>query len=69
MRAGGLARAAELPEPLPRREAAVMVREWLRTGAELVGGIAADDTAAAWLRAVATIIELKQMTRAQGRST
>lgn len=69
VRAGGLTRAAELPEPLPRREAAVIVREWLRTGAELVAGIAADDTAAAWLRAVATIIELKQLTRAQAGTT
>ncbi|KIF78080.1 hypothetical protein QR77_38305, partial [Streptomyces sp. 150FB] len=69
VRAGGLARAAELPEPLPGREAALLVREWLRAGAELVGGIAADDTAATWLRAVATIIELKQMTRARDRST
>ncbi|MFG1807413.1 hypothetical protein [Streptomyces sp. NPDC049040] len=69
VRAGGLVRAAELPEPLPRQEAAVIVREWLRTGAELAGGIAADDNAAAWLRAVATIVELKQMTRTQGRST
>ncbi|MGW1318532.1 hypothetical protein [Streptomyces sp. NPDC002426] len=67
--AGGLARAMELPEPLPRREAANLVREWLRAGAELVGGIAADDTAATWLRAVATIIELKQLTRARGQGT
>lgn len=69
VRAGGLARAMELPEPLPRREAADLVREWLRAGAELVGGIAADDTAATWLRAVATIIELKQLTRARGQGT
>lgn len=69
VRAGGLAHAAELPEPLPGREAAVLVREWLRAGAELVGGVAADDTAATWLRAVATIVELKQLTRARSRST
>ncbi|MFJ2292485.1 hypothetical protein ACIOG7_12415 [Streptomyces sp. NPDC087894] len=69
VRAGGLARALELPEPLPRREAADLVREWLRAGAELVGGIAADDTAATWLRAVATIIELKQLTRARRQGT
>ncbi|MEU7080250.1 hypothetical protein ABZ938_21015 [Streptomyces sp. NPDC046409] len=65
VRAGGLARAAELPEPLPDRDAAVLVREWLLAGAELAGGIAADDTAATWLRAVATVIELKQLTRAR----
>ncbi|MEU3859434.1 hypothetical protein AB0F03_18995 [Streptomyces sp. NPDC028722] len=69
VRAGGLARAAELPEPLPRREAAALVREWLRTGTGLAGGVTADDTAATWLRAVATIIELKQLTRARGGST
>ncbi|MGW2836341.1 hypothetical protein ACWCWD_00890 [Streptomyces sp. NPDC001493] len=69
VRAGGLARAAELPEPVPGREAAVLVHEWLRTGAELAGGITADDTAATWLRAVATIVELKQLTRARGQNT
>ncbi|MFF8322873.1 hypothetical protein ACF06V_37665 [Streptomyces bobili] len=69
VRAGGLAHAAELPEPLPRPEAADLVREWLRAGTELVGGVAADDTAATWLRAVATVIELKQRTRARDRST
>jgi hypothetical protein len=68
VRAGGLARAVELPEPLPRRAAADLVREWLRAGAELMGGIAADDTAATWLRAVATVIELRQLTRARGGS-
>ncbi|MGV9576277.1 hypothetical protein ACWDRZ_06380 [Streptomyces sp. NPDC003509] len=65
VRAGGLARAAELPEPLPDRDAAVLVREWLLAGTELAGGIAADDAAATWLRAVATVIELKQLTRAR----
>ncbi|MFD7707739.1 hypothetical protein ACFV6E_18070 [Streptomyces sp. NPDC059785] len=66
VRAGGLARAVDLPEPLPRREAAVLVRDWLRAGTELAGGLAADDTAATWLRAVATIIEVKQVARARG---
>ncbi|MEU6657642.1 hypothetical protein [Streptomyces sp. NPDC046821] len=65
VRAGGLAFAAELPEPLPRREAADLVREWLTAGTELKGGLAADDNAATWLRAVATIIELKQRNRAR----
>ncbi|PRH79853.1 hypothetical protein C6N75_07325 [Streptomyces solincola] len=67
VRAGGLARAAELPEPLPRPEAAALVRQWLRTGAEQPGTTVADDTAAAWLRAVATLIEVKQLARARGR--
>ncbi|MET9427093.1 MULTISPECIES: hypothetical protein [unclassified Streptomyces] len=69
VRAGGLAHAAELPEPLPRPEAAVLVREWLRAGTEIVGGPAADDTAATWLRAVATLIEMKQLNRARDGST
>jgi hypothetical protein len=34
-----------------------------------VGGVAADDTAATWLRAVATVIELKQRTRKRDRNT
>ncbi|MET9451947.1 hypothetical protein [Streptomyces cinerochromogenes] len=68
VRAGGLSRAAELPEPLPRREAATLVREWLRAGTELAGGVPADDAAATWLRSVATIIELKQLARARGGS-
>ncbi|QGV77427.1 hypothetical protein [Streptomyces ficellus] len=67
VRAGGLAHAAALPEPLPRREAAVLVRDWLRTGTELTAGTPADDTAATWLHAVATILELKHLTRARHR--
>ncbi|OIJ69785.1 hypothetical protein [Streptomyces mangrovisoli] len=63
VRAGGLAYATSLPEPLPSREASAVVRPWLATGAELGAGIAADDTAARWLRAVATVIELRQLTR------
>ncbi|MBO1332124.1 hypothetical protein [Streptomyces sp. VRA16 Mangrove soil] len=66
VRAGGLAHATQLPEPLPRPEAAGLVREWLRTGSDLDGGVPVDDTAATWLRAVATLIELKQRTRARG---
>ncbi|GAA2571804.1 MULTISPECIES: hypothetical protein [Streptomyces] len=69
VRAGGLAHAAELTEPLPRPGTADLMREWLLAGTELVGGITADDTAATWLRAVATIVELKQLTRARERST
>ncbi len=64
VRAGGLARAADLPEPLPRRPAADLVRQWLRAATDLGGGITTDDTTATWLHAVATIIELKQRARA-----
>ncbi|MEU7282221.1 hypothetical protein AB0A69_26110 [Streptomyces sp. NPDC045431] len=69
VRAGGLTHAVELPEPLPRPEAAALVREWLRAGTEIAGGTTADDTAATWLRAVATLIEVKRLNRARGRST
>ncbi|MFD8804600.1 hypothetical protein [Streptomyces sp. NPDC059597] len=61
--AGGVARAADLPEPLPRPDAAALVRQWLRAATELGGGLTADDTAATWLHAVATVIELKQRAR------
>ncbi|MZD06196.1 hypothetical protein GTW43_14005, partial [Streptomyces sp. SID5785] len=59
VRAGGLTLASDLPEPLPRPEAAALVREWLRAGTELSGGVTADDSAATWLHSVATIVELK----------
>jgi hypothetical protein len=64
VRAGGLAYAAALPEPLPRPEATAVVRDWLATGAELAAGVDADDSAARWLHAVATVVELRQLTRA-----
>ncbi|MFE8947465.1 hypothetical protein [Streptomyces sp. NPDC007856] len=64
VRAGGLAYAADLAEPLPRAEATAVIRDWLAAGTELAAGVAADDTAARWLRAVATVIELRQLTRA-----
>ncbi|MBX7549758.1 hypothetical protein [Streptomyces sp. NPDC004232] len=63
VRAGGLAYAAGLPEPLPSPEASAVVRGWLAVGTELAAGVTADDTAARWLRAVATLIELRQLTR------
>ncbi|MEV5516496.1 hypothetical protein AB0L50_26910 [Streptomyces flaveolus] len=60
MRARGLARPARLPAPLPRREAAALVGEWLVAGTELAGGTAADDTAAAWLHA-SRLLELGRL--------
>ncbi|GAA3980097.1 hypothetical protein [Streptomyces plumbiresistens] len=71
VRAGGLAYTAELPEPLPRPEAAAVVRDWLEAATQpvpqqaMAGGAPADEAAARWLGAVATIIELKQLTRAR----
>ncbi|MET7272078.1 hypothetical protein ABZS59_13015 [Streptomyces flaveolus] len=35
-------------------------------GTELAGGIAADDRAATWLHAVATLLERKQLARGTG---
>ncbi|MGW3357144.1 hypothetical protein ACWDFL_17240 [Streptomyces bungoensis] len=64
VRAGGLAYAAGLAEPLPRPEATAVVRDWLTAGTDLAAGVAADDGAARWLRAVATLIEVRQRTRA-----
>ncbi|MQY10066.1 hypothetical protein SRB5_01700 [Streptomyces sp. RB5] len=63
LRAGGLPFATTLPEPLPAPDAADIVRQWLRTAAELDAGPAADETAATWLRAVATIVEVRQLAR------
>ncbi|OSZ58243.1 hypothetical protein OQI_22800 [Streptomyces pharetrae CZA14] len=63
VRAGGLAHALALPEPLPRPEAADLVRDWLEAAASLAGGVRADDTAARWLRAVASIVELRRSVR------
>ncbi|MER5210177.1 hypothetical protein ABT063_06220 [Streptomyces sp. NPDC002838] len=124
VRAGGVAYAVELPEPLPRPEAAAVVRDWLEAATQLVpqqatfapsrrparplaapaespstsrpfgrttssgrhaesthrtpllegqtlpggalaGGAPADEAAARWLGAVATIIEVKHLTRAR----
>ncbi|GAB7109102.1 hypothetical protein JCM4814A_74160 [Streptomyces phaeofaciens JCM 4814] len=63
VRAGGPAHAAALPEPLPRPPAAALVREWLEAAASVAPGPEAGDTAARWLRSVATIMEVRQRTR------
>ncbi|MBG0854518.1 hypothetical protein I2W78_22405 [Streptomyces spinoverrucosus] len=63
VRAGGVRQAAQLPEPLPRPEAAALVRDWLESAASLAPGPDTDDTSARWLRAVASIMELRQRTR------
>ncbi len=65
VRAAGLAATVELPAPLPRPEAAAAVREWLEAAASLAGGIDTDEAMARWLKAVAAIIELKQLERAR----
>ncbi|MEV6177911.1 hypothetical protein [Streptomyces sp. NPDC052015] len=65
VRAGGLAYAATLPEPLPRPDAATRVRDWLTAATELAGGPDVEETAARWLCAVATIIEVRQLNRSR----
>ncbi|MFF2215421.1 hypothetical protein [Streptomyces antibioticus] len=80
VRAGGVRAAADLPEPLPRPEAAALARDWLEAAASAPQGPApqspapqgpapqgtstqdpaTDDTAARWLHAVATIIEVRR---------
>ncbi|MFF0594258.1 hypothetical protein [Streptomyces antibioticus] len=77
VRAGGVRAAADLPEPLPRPEAAALARDWLEAAASAPQGPvqgpapqgpstqdpATDDTAARWLHAVATIIEVRRRAR------
>ncbi|BCM67563.1 hypothetical protein CFC35_22625 [Streptomyces sp. FBKL.4005] len=63
VRAGGLAYAAELPEPLPSPEPAALLRDWLRDAAQAAGTPEAETRAARWLDAVAEIIALRRATR------
>ncbi|AKN70938.1 hypothetical protein QR97_14945 [Streptomyces sp. PBH53] len=63
VRAGGLAYAAELPEPLPSPEPAALLRDWLRDAARTAGTPEAETRAARWLDAVAEIIALRRATR------
>ncbi|MCE0446933.1 hypothetical protein LT493_27485 [Streptomyces tricolor] len=63
VRAGGLAYAAELPEPLPSPEPAALLRDWLRDATQAAGTPEAETRAARWLDAVAEIIALRRATR------
>ncbi|MFE1882516.1 hypothetical protein [Streptomyces diastatochromogenes] len=63
VRSGGLAYAAELPEPLPSPEPAAILRDWLSGAAQTAGTPEADTWAARWLAAVAEIIALRRATR------
>jgi hypothetical protein len=65
VRAGGLAHAAALPEPLPRPVAAALVGDWLTAATELAGGPDVEEAAARWLGAVATITEVRQLNRSR----
>lgn len=63
VRAGGLAYAAELPEPLPRPEAAAIVRDWLETVAQAAATPEGEALTARWLDTVAEIIGLRRDAR------
>jgi hypothetical protein len=64
VRAGGLAYAAELPEPLPDPEPAGILRDWLTGAAQMATTPEAETRAARWLHAVAEIIALRRANRA-----
>ncbi|KOG36979.1 hypothetical protein [Streptomyces resistomycificus] len=63
VRAGGLAYAAELPEPLPSEEAAAHLRDWLRAAAQVATDPNTETRAARWLDAVAELIGLRRAAR------
>ncbi|MBL1107439.1 hypothetical protein JK361_23005 [Streptomyces sp. 5-8] len=62
VRAGGLAYAAELPEPLPDPEPAAVLRDWLTEAARTATSPEAEALAARWLKAVAELIALRRTT-------
>jgi hypothetical protein len=68
VRAGGAGFAADLPEPLPGRGAALAV-EWLRAVPAVPGSTAPDDLAARWLDAVAAVLDFRRRTRAEAGPT
>ncbi len=64
VRRGGIAAAAELPEPLPGC-AAGPAKEWLATAASVVkdDDVDGEETVARWLEAAATVMELRRGSR------
>ncbi|MGW1586962.1 hypothetical protein [Streptomyces sp. NPDC002386] len=65
VRAGGLRCAAELTEPLPSREASVLLLDWLETAARVADTPEGEERTARWLDTVAEIIGLRRDTRAR----
>lgn len=63
VRSGGLPYAAALTEPLPRPEAAALLREWLETAAQVAATPEGEALAARWLDAVAEIIGMRRVAR------
>jgi hypothetical protein len=64
IRAGGLAAALTLPEPVVGAQGITLVRGWLQAGAASEGGVEREFLFARWLAEVAALIELRR--RVQG---
>ncbi|MFD4137558.1 hypothetical protein [Streptomyces sp. NPDC058572] len=64
VRAGGLAYAAGLAEPLPSGAASACLRDWLETAAQVAGTPDDEARAARWLDTVAELIGLRRGSRA-----
>ncbi|MBN0044951.1 hypothetical protein JS756_12695 [Streptomyces actuosus] len=62
-KAGGLAYAAGLPEPLPSPDAAAVLRDWLETAARAAGTPQDEEHAVRWLDAVAELMGLRSDSR------
>ncbi|KOV66212.1 hypothetical protein [Streptomyces sp. MMG1121] len=63
VRAGGLAYAAALREPLPSPAPAELLRDWLTGAAQTATTAEAETRAARWLEAVAEIVARRRATR------
>ncbi|MFF2504881.1 hypothetical protein ACFVTY_16105 [Streptomyces sp. NPDC058067] len=66
VRAGGLAYAAALPEPLPSGEASACLRDWLETAAQAAQAPDGEALAARWLGTVAEIVGMRRGDRGEG---
>lgn len=56
VRSGGVAYAAELPEPLPQPAQTVVIRPWLATAASVTSDV---EQVARWFEAVAAVLALR----------
>ncbi|MEV6699014.1 hypothetical protein AB0M68_17760 [Streptomyces sp. NPDC051453] len=66
VRAGGLAYAAALPEPLPSGEASACLRDWLEAAAQVADAPGDETRAARWLEEVAEIVAMRRAGRDEG---
>ncbi|GAA3230227.1 hypothetical protein MTQ10_29020 [Streptomyces sp. XM83C] len=67
-RAGGLAYAAALTEPLPSPQASDVLRDWLESAAQSASGPEAERLGVRWLLTVAEIMGLRVGSRAPERN-